>query len=164
MVRQAGEPEFVFERTAGKEGSSAEFLADEKKKISEQQNNMIFDAAEYQERSEAGESLLMRKGVIVRHLVMPGCVEDSKRVISYLLKTYGNQIFISIMNQYTPLPQCREYPELSRRVTEAEYDAVVDYAIELGIENGFIQEGDVAEESFIPEFDGEGIVREDMGR
>lgn len=161
MVRQVGKPEFVFERTAGKEGSSVEFLADEKKKISEQQNNMIFDAAEYQERSEAGESLLMRKGVIVRHLVMPDCVEDSKRVISYLLKTYGGQIFISIMNQYTPLPQCREYPELSRRVTEAEYDAVVDYAIELGIENGFIQEGDVAEESFIPEFDGEGIVRKD---
>lgn len=159
MVQQVGEPEFVFERTAGKESSSAEFLADEKKKISEQQNNMIFDAAEYQERSEAGESLLMRKGVIVRHLVMPGCVEDSKRVISYLLKTYGNQIFISIMNQYTPLPQCREYPELSRRVTEEEYDAVVDYAIGLGIENGFIQEGDVAEESFIPEFDGEGIVK-----
>lgn len=164
MVRQVGEPEFVFERAAGKEGGSAEFLAAEKKKISEQQNNMIFDAAEYQERSEAGESLLMRKGVIVRHLVMPDCVEDSKRVISYLLKTYGGQIFISIMNQYTPLPQCREYPELSRRVTEAEYDAVVDYAIELGIENGFIQEGDVAEESFIPEFDGEGIVRADMGR
>lgn len=164
MVRQVGEPEFVFERTAGKEGGSAEFPADEKKKNSEQQNNMIFDAAEYQERSEAGESLLMRKGVIVRHLVMPDCVEDSKRVISYLLKTYGGRIFISIMNQYTPLPQCREYPELSRRVTEAEYDAVVDYAIELGIENGFIQEGDVAEESFIPEFDGEGIVREDMGR
>lgn len=78
MVRQVGEPEFVFERAAGKEGSSAEFLADEKKKISEQQNNMIFDAAEYQERSEAGEPLLMRKGVIVRHLVMPDCVEDSK--------------------------------------------------------------------------------------
>lgn len=164
MVRQVGEPEFVFERAAGKEGSSAEFLVDEKKKISEQQNNMIFDAAEYQERSEAGEFLLMRKGVIVRHLVMPDCVEDSKRVISYLLKTYGSQIFISIMNQYTPLPQCREYPELSRRVTEAEYDAVVDYAIELGIENGFIQEGDVAEESFIPEFDGEGIVRKDVDR
>lgn len=164
MVRQVGKPEFVFERAAGKEGSSVEFPADEKKKISEQQNNMIFDAAEYQERSEAGEPLLMRKGVIVRHLVMPDCVEDSKRVISYLLKTYGGRIFISIMNQYTPLPQCREYPELSRRVTEAEYDAVVDYAIELGIENGFIQEGDVAEESFIPEFDGEGIVRKDMGR
>lgn len=164
MVRQVGEPEFVFERAAGKTASAIEFPADEKKKISEQQNNMIFDAAEYQEHSEAGESLLMRKGVIVRHLVMPDCVEDSKRVISYLLKTYGGRIFISIMNQYTPLRQCREYPELSRRVTEAEYDAVVDYAIELGIENGFIQEGDVAEESFIPEFDGEGIVRKDVDR
>lgn len=164
MVQQVGEPEFVFERTAGRTASAIELPSDEKKKVSNQQNNRIFDAAEYQERSEAGESLLMKKGVIVRHLVMPGCVEDSKRVISYLLKTYGNQIFISIMNQYTPLPQCREYPELSRRVTEAEYDAVVDYAIELGIENGFIQEGDVAEESFIPEFDGEGIVRKDADR
>lgn len=96
MVRQVGEPEFVFERAAGKEGSSVEFLADEKKKILEQQNNMIFDAAEYQERSEAGESLLMRKGVIVRHLVMPDCVEDSKRVISYLLKTYGGQILSAL--------------------------------------------------------------------
>ena len=161
MVQQVGEPEFVFEQAACKEGSSAELPTDEKKKVLNQQNNRIFNAAEYQERSETGESLLMKKGVIVRHLVMPGCVEDSKRVISYLLKTYGNQIFISIMNQYTPLPQCREYPELSRRVTEAEYDTVVDYAIELGIENGFIQEGDVAEESFIPEFDGEGIVRGD---
>lgn len=159
MVQQVGEPEFVFERTAGRTESGIELPSDEKKKVSNQQNNRIFDTAEYQERSEAGESLLMKKGVVVRHLVMPGCVEDSKRVISYLLKTYGNQIFISIMNQYTPLPQCREYPELSRRVTEAEYDAVVDYAIELGIENGFIQEGDVAEESFIPEFDGEGIVK-----
>ena len=164
MVRQVGEPEFVFEQAAGRAESSIELPADEKKKVSNQQNNRIFNAAEYQERSEAGESLLMRKGVIVRHLVMPGCVEDSKRVISYLLKTYGNQIFISIMNQYTPLPQYREYPELSRRVTEAEYDEVVDYAIGLGIENGFIQEGDVAEESFIPEFDGEGIVRKDADR
>ena len=157
MVRQVGEPEFVFERAAGKEGGSAEFVADEKKKNSEQQSNMIFDAAEYQERSEAGESLLMRKGVIVRHLVMPDCVEDSKRVISYLLKTYGGQIFISIMNQYTPVFEQKEFKELNRRVTQREYEKVLNAALELGIENGFFQDGETARESFIPAFDYEGI-------
>ena len=157
MVRQVGEPEFVFERAAGKEGSSVEFLADEKKKILEQQNNMIFDAAEYQERSEAGEPLLMRKGVIVRHLVMPDCVEDSKRVISYLLKTYGGRIFISIMNQYTPLRHQERYEELNRRVTLREYEKVLNAALEMGIENGFFQEGETAKESFIPSFNCEGV-------
>ena len=115
-------------------------------------------------KCEFGEDGYIRKGTIVRHLILPGHTGNSIKALRYLHETYGEDIYISIMNQYTPLPQCREYPELSRRVTEAEYDAVVDYAIELGIENGFIQEGDVAEESFIPEFDGEGIVRKDVDR
>ena len=99
----------------------------------------------------------MVKGVIVRHLLLPGCVEDSKKVLKYLLEKYGSRIFISIMNQYTPLPHVASYPELNRKVTREEYEEVVDYAVELGIENGFIQEGDVAEESFIPDFDGQGV-------
>lgn len=135
MVRQTGEPMFAVEDVP----------------------KWQVDVAEYQRRSEGGESLIMTKGVIVRHLVLPGCIEDSRRVISYLLETYGKQIFISIMNQYTPLPYVEDYKELTRRVTEEEYEAVVDYAIKLGIENGFIQEGDVAKESFIPTFDGEGV-------
>ena len=100
---------------------------------------------------------LLQKGVIVRHLLLPGCVNDSKAVIRYLYETYGDRIFISIMNQYTPLPHVEAYPEINRKVTETEYDEVVDYAIELGVENGFIQEGDTAKESFIPEFDFSGI-------
>ena len=113
--------------------------------------------AEYQRRSEQGESLLMTRGVIVRHLLLPGCMEDSKRVLDYLLDTYGDRIFISIMNQYTPLPHVAAYPELNRRVTDREYNAVIDYALERGLENGFIQEGGTAEESFIPEFDNFGV-------
>ena len=101
---------------------------------------------------------MLTKGIIVRHLLLPGCTEDSKAVIRYLYETYGDRIFISIMNQYTPLPHVASYPELDRKVTEAEYDEVVDYAIELGVEQGFIQEGDTAEESFIPEFDFRGIL------
>ena len=123
----------------------------------EQTKSSQLDVAEYQIRSEAGEHLLMTQGVIVRHLLLPGCTSDSKAVIRYLLKTYGEQIFISIMNQYTPMPRMHAFPELDRKVSEAEYEAVIEDAIAHGIENGFIQEGDVAKESFIPDFDGTGV-------
>ena len=100
---------------------------------------------------------MLVKGVVVRHLVLPGYVEDSKRVIKYLYETYGNDIYISILSQFTPLEGLENYPEINRKLTEEEYDEVVDYAIDLGVENGFIQEGDVAKESFIPDFDGQGV-------
>jgi putative pyruvate formate lyase activating enzyme len=100
---------------------------------------------------------IMQKGVIVRHLTLPGYLEDSKRIIKYLYETYGNKIFISIMNQYTPITKNMLYPELNRGITEEEYEELVNYAIEIGVENGFIQEGETALESFIPEFSGEGV-------
>lgn len=100
---------------------------------------------------------IMTKGVIVRHLALPGYMEDSKNIIKYLYDTYGNSIYISIMNQYTPMPKAKDYPELDRKITDKEYEALVEYAIDLGIENGFIQEGETAKESFIPEFNGEGV-------
>lgn len=101
---------------------------------------------------------IMKKGIIVRHLVLPGETEDSKRVIRYLYETYGDQIYLSIMNQYTPMPGIGEkYPKLGRTLTASEYEEVVDYAIELGVENGFIQEGETSKESFIPPFDLEGV-------
>ena len=100
---------------------------------------------------------IMTGGVIVRHLLLPGHVEEAKRVVEYLFKTYGNQIYISLMNQYTPMPAMDGDPLLSRRVTRREYDRLTDYALSLGLEQGFIQEGETAGESFIPEFDGEGV-------
>lgn len=100
---------------------------------------------------------ILQKGVIVRHLVLPGYTQDSKKIIKYLYDTYGNGIFISILSQFTPLSYLSEYPELNRKITEEEYEDVVDYAIEIGVDNGFIQEGDVAEESFIPDFEGQGV-------
>lgn len=103
------------------------------------------------------EKGIMTKGIIVRHLLLPGYVEDSKNVIEYLYKTYKNSIYISIMNQYTPLLQVKNYPEIDRKVTKKEYDEVVDYAIEIGVSNGFIQEEGTSSESFIPEFDYEGV-------
>lgn len=100
---------------------------------------------------------IMKRGIIVRHLMLPGCIEDSKAVIRYLYTTYQSRIVISIMNQYTPLSWVANIPELNRKVTIEEYEELVDYAISLGVENGYIQEGDTAKESFIPVFDLEGI-------
>lgn len=101
---------------------------------------------------------IMKKGVIVRHLLLPGCLSDSKNVIKYLYDTYRDDIFISIMNQYTPMEGIGDkYPELNRKVRKKEYDRLVDYAIDIGVTNGFIQEGGTAKESFIPEFTEEGI-------
>lgn len=108
--------------------------------------------------AEFDEDGIMTKGVIVRHLLLPGCIEDSKKIIKYLYDTYGYDIYVSIMNQYTPMKGIEvRYPELANKVSYSEYDRLTDYAIDIGIENGFIQEGDTAEESFIPDFDMEGI-------
>ena len=100
---------------------------------------------------------ILTRGIIVRHLLLPGQTKDSKKILRYLHDTYQDNIWISIMNQYTPLPHVATIPELNRKVTEAEYDRVIDFAIRLGIENAFIQEGETAEASFIPPFNMEGI-------
>lgn len=100
---------------------------------------------------------MMQKGVIVRHLVLPGHIDDSKKVLRWLWENFKDDIWISIMNQYTPLCSDKNYPELSRTVSESEYDEVIDYALELGIENAFVQEGGAVGESFIPPFDLEGV-------
>ena len=100
---------------------------------------------------------LMQKGMIVRHLMLPKHLSDSKRVVSYLYDTYKDNIFISIMSQYTPVKQFPDMPELNRRVSRKEYNELVDYCISLGIENAYIQEGESAKESFIPDFNGDGV-------
>ena len=117
------------------------------------------------------EEGMMQKGVIVRHLLLPGHKKNAKAVLEYLWETYGDKIYISLMNQYTPMVQlishsgnqkeleeaARQEPQLMRKVTSREYEQVVDYALQLGITKAFIQEGDVAKESFIPDFDTTGV-------
>lgn len=100
---------------------------------------------------------LMKRGIIVRHLILPGQVKDSKKILRYLHETYGNDIYVSIMNQYTPLPHVADIPSLNRHVSQEEYNRVLSFAERLGIENGFMQEGSAADESFIPEFDEQGL-------
>ena len=96
---------------------------------------------------------LMKRGVIVRILVLPGHVEDAKKLVHYLYTTYHDTIIISLMNQYTPLKKFDKYPNLNRKVTDQEYQEVIDYALDLGVKYAFIQEGETQSESFIPNFD-----------
>ena len=108
----------------------------------------------YDEKQEVD---LIQSGVVVRQLLLPGQLEDAKQIVKYLHDTYGEQIYLSLMSQYTPLTHVEQYPELNCKVERCAYDSYVDYAIDIGVENGYIQEEDVAEESFIPNFDGEGV-------
>ena len=101
---------------------------------------------------------IMTRGVIVRHLVLPGQTADSKRVLRYLHETYGDKIYISIMSQFTPVTDLTDYPEINRTLMEEEYNRVTEFATRIGIQNGFIQQGETAKESFIPAFDGEGVL------
>ena len=114
-----------------------------------QTGNPVFDA-----------SGLMKKGVIVRHLVLPGASMDSRKIIRYLHETYGDHIYMSIMNQYTPVRTFEKYPELNQGVKKKVYDKIIRYALDLGVRNAFIQEGGTVRESFIPDFNGEGVIEE----
>lgn len=100
---------------------------------------------------------LIRKGVIVRHLLLPGHVQEAKEIIFYLHDKYGDSIGLSIMNQYTPMQQMKSHPLLNRRTTRREYERLIDYAIGIGVTYGYIQEGGTAKESFIPSWNGEGV-------
>ena len=102
---------------------------------------------------------MMKKGVIIRHLLLPGQLRESIKVIDYLFSEYGNSVKYSLMSQYTP-PQLLDrfkYPELARRVTTYEYNKLIDHALSIGVKNAYIQDGRSAKESFIPEFNCEGI-------
>ncbi len=147
-------PDYKYESRylAGRYSHAPDYPVQVKKAVEEmvrQAGAPVFDAAG-----------LLQRGVIVRHLVLPGCVSDSKDVLEVLHDAWGDRIWVSILNQYTPLPHVRAYPELSRRVTGEEYEEVVDYALFLGMRQVYIQQGDCAKERFIPAFDGQGIKKE----
>ncbi len=103
------------------------------------------------------EGGMMHRGVIVRHLLMPSMVHQAERIVDYVYDHYGDQVYLSLMHQFTPFPRLSGWPEINRRVTKREYERLVNHAIDRGIVHAFIQEGDVAEESFVPKWDGEGV-------
>ena len=103
-------------------------------------------------KPEFNDDGIMTKGVIVRHLCLPGLKDDSKKILEYLYNTYHNDIYISIMNQYTPVRKFNRFKNLNNLLSEDDYDEIIDYALDIGITKAFIQEGETQKESFIPDF------------
>ena len=134
MVRQTGEPVF-----AGSDGR-------------------LMNAREYNDETALTDEEddyagpLMVRGTIVRHLMLPGQKEDSRWIVSELVEKFGDRIYISLMSQYTPMPRVATDPLLGSHILRKDYEELVDYALELGLENGFFQGGDTDTESFIPDF------------
>ena len=98
----------------------------------------------------------IKKGVIVRHLVLPNHTDDSVKVLKYLSK-YREQIIVSLMSQYTPVFKANEHADINRKLKPIEYKFVVGKARELGFENGYIQDFTSSDCKFIPDWDFEGV-------
>ena len=101
---------------------------------------------------------LLRRGVLIRHLALPGQAADSKQILFAMRQRFGLDVWFSLMNQYTPQPGVKDFPELQRQLTDAEYEDLIEYALDLGLENGFIQEPGAASEQFIPAFNLAGVL------
>jgi len=99
------------------------------------------------------------KGVIVRHLMLPGLLFDSKKIIDLLYNRYGDNIYISLMNQYVPMFKACNYPEINKKLNPKHYDSLINYALELGLKNGFIQDEGSNTTDFIPSFNLEGVIK-----
>ncbi len=102
----------------------------------------------------------MERGVLVRHMVLPGHRKESMEVLDWLWGEFGDSIYISLMNQYTPMYRAGDYKNLSRRLTTFEYESVADHARELGITQCYLQERRAASEEYVPVFDGRGVEKE----
>ncbi|MCH3986984.1 MAG: radical SAM protein [Lachnospiraceae bacterium] len=100
---------------------------------------------------------ILKKGVIVRHLLLPGHVKEACQGVKLLYDAFGDDIYFSLMNQYTPIQGLKLPEELSRRVTKREYERFLDFVLDLGVTRAFIQEGPTQKESFIPDWNGEGL-------
>ena len=100
---------------------------------------------------------IILKGVIVRHLLLPGLLFDSKKIIDTVYRKFGDSIYISLMNQYTPMHNAKMYPEINKSINEKTYDSLINYALSIGVKNGFIQESGTNSEEFVPDFNSEGV-------
>ena len=100
---------------------------------------------------------IIQKGVIVRHLMLPGLLFDSKKIIDFIYNTFNDSVYISLMNQYTPIQVAIKYPEINKPLNPSHYDALIEYCVNLGITKCFIQESGTASSAFIPDFDLSGV-------
>ncbi|MGV8982162.1 radical SAM protein [Clostridium sp.] len=100
---------------------------------------------------------IIQRGVIIRHLMLPGLLFDSKKVMDFIYTTFNESVYISLMNQYTPMHHAFEYPEINKPLNPNHYDCLIDYCLNLGITKCFIQESGTASKAFVPNFDLSGV-------
>lgn len=100
---------------------------------------------------------ILKRGLIIRHLIIPGHVEDTKKILLWIRSNLPKDIYISLMGQYIPFYNAKKFPEINRKITMKEYEEAIDYFFEIGLENGFVQESSSASEEYIPDFDLEGL-------
>lgn len=108
-------------------------------------------------KAEFDENGMIIKGIVIRHLMLPGLLFDSKKVIDHIYQTFGDDVFISLMNQYTPMYKAAEYTEINKNLKPKHYDSIIEYCLGLGIHNAFIQDSGTASEAFVPDFDVKGF-------
>ncbi len=101
----------------------------------------------------------MTRGVLVRHMVLPGHRHESMDLMKWLWENFGRTIQVSLMNQYTPMYKASEHKKINRRLTTFEYESVVDYVLDFGMENVYVQERRSASEEYVPEFNGAGVFK-----
>lgn len=104
------------------------------------------------------ENGLMQKGIILRHLVLPGQYKNSMKVLDWVKENLGEETYVSLMSQYTPMHKAKEIKALSRKLTTFEYDKVVDHFFEIGLKNGFMQKRSSATSEYTPTFDLSGVL------
>lgn len=100
---------------------------------------------------------IIKKGMIIRHLMLPGLLFDSKKVIDSIYNTFKDNVYISIMNQYTPMFNAKNYPEINKTLSEKHYESLIDYAASIGVKNGFVQDTGTNSTEFVPSFNFEGV-------
>lgn len=105
------------------------------------------------------EGRILASGVLVRHLILPGKRKESMRILDWLWETFGDQVMLSLMGQYTPMYRAAEVKGLDRKLTTFEYESVVDHALDIGIIRCYVQDRGAASEEFVPKFDGTGVIR-----
>lgn len=122
----------------------------------EKASKAILEMYRQQPKNEFKDGII-QKGLIIRHLVLPANVYESKKILLWVKENLPDDTYISLMNQYTPYGDIKDFKELNRRLTTAEYNKVVDYFLDIGLKNGFVQEKTSATKEFIPDFDGTGV-------
>lgn len=143
---------YINDRLAGEYSSAADYFETACKAVDEMVRQLRSRSKDGKVKNIFDENGIMKQGIIVRHLLLPGHVLDAKMIAKYLYDRYGDEIYISLMNQYTPMPEIGgKYGNLGRTVTDTEYQSLLDYASEF-ITKGFMQTGETADESFIPDF------------